>query len=86
MNAAASECRILVVEDNDALRRGITLALRENFAAVDEVAAGDEAIRRVADPEVEPYDVVLSDLRLPGADGVAVLRARGSATRAPACS
>ncbi|MGH0033262.1 MAG: sigma-54-dependent transcriptional regulator, partial [Myxococcota bacterium] len=41
----------------------------------DEAAAGDEAIRRMGDPEVEPYDVVLSDLRLPGADGVAVLRA-----------
>jgi DNA-binding NtrC family response regulator len=71
----ASEPRILVVEDNDALRRSILLALRESFATVDEAAAGDEAIQRVADPGVEPYDVVLSDLRLPGADGVAVLRA-----------
>jgi two-component system response regulator HydG len=73
--SAPSPSRILIVEDNDALRRGISLALRDRFAAVDEAAAGDEAIRRVADPEVEPYDVVLSDLRLPGADGVAVLRA-----------
>ncbi|MCZ6464061.1 MAG: sigma-54 dependent transcriptional regulator [Proteobacteria bacterium] len=71
----ASGPRILVVEDNDALRRSILLALRESFATVDEAAAGDEAIQRVADPGVEPYDVVLSDLRLPGADGVAVLRA-----------
>ena len=73
--SAPHDSRILVVEDNDALRRGISLALRDSFAAVDEAAAGDEAIRRVADPEVEPYAVVLSDLRLPGADGVAVLRA-----------
>jgi two-component system response regulator HydG len=70
-----SEPRILVVEDNDALRRGILLALRESFSTVDGVAAGDEAIRRVADPAAPPYDVVLSDLRLPGADGLAVLRA-----------
>jgi DNA-binding NtrC family response regulator len=75
MSISASACRILVVEDNDALRRGISLALRESFSAVDEASAGDEAVRRVGDPDVEPYDVVLSDLRLPGADGVEVLRA-----------
>jgi two-component system response regulator HydG len=57
------------------LRRGISLALRESDFRVDEAIAGDEAIRRVGDPAVEPYDVVLSDLRMPGADGVAVLRA-----------
>jgi DNA-binding NtrC family response regulator len=73
VNAAGR--RILVVEDNDALRRGVSLALRESGFRVDEAAAGDAAIRRIGDPDVDPYDVVLSDLRLPGADGVAVLRA-----------
>jgi len=67
--------RLLVVEDNDTLRRGICLALRESWSEVEEMAAGDEAIARIGDPSVEPYDVIVSDLRLPGADGVAVLRA-----------
>jgi two-component system response regulator HydG len=67
--------RILVVEDNDALRRGIALALRDTWNPVDEVARGDRAIDRLRDPATQPYDVVVTDLRLPGADGVAVLRA-----------
>jgi len=67
--------RILVVEDNDALRRGIALALHDRAFTIDQAATGDAAVERVGDPAVEPYDVVLTDLRLPGADGVAVLRA-----------
>jgi DNA-binding NtrC family response regulator len=67
--------RILVVEDNDTLRRGVCRALRETWPEVDEASAGDEAIGRVGDAAVEPYDVILTDVRLPGADGVAVLRA-----------
>jgi DNA-binding NtrC family response regulator len=69
------QARLLVVEDNDTLRRGICRALRESWSEVNESSAGDEAIAHIGDASVEPYDVVVSDLRLPGADGVAVLRA-----------
>ena len=62
--------RILVVEDNDTLRNGIALALRESWSDVDEIATGTAAVEQLQDPTVEPYDVVLSDLRLPGADGI----------------
>jgi DNA-binding NtrC family response regulator len=72
---SASDARILVVEDNDTLRGGIALALRESWSEVDEVATGSAAVERLHDPEVAAYDVVLSDLRLPGADGIAVLEA-----------
>jgi two-component system response regulator HydG len=65
--------RILVVEDNDTLRRGVCRALRENFGVVDEAGAGDAALARIA--SAAPYDVVVTDVRLPGADGAAVLRA-----------
>jgi len=67
--------RVLVVEDDDALRRGVVLALRDRDLNVDPVATGDAAVARIGDPAVEPYDLVLTDLRLPGADGIAVLRA-----------
>ncbi len=67
--------RILIVEDNDRLRRGIARALRESWEEVHEAATGEQAVASLRDPEAEPFDVVLSDLRLPGADGLAVLRA-----------
>jgi DNA-binding NtrC family response regulator len=67
--------RILVVEDNASLRRGVVRALRERWTEVDEVADGARARERLLDRGVEPYDVVVTDQRLPGADGVEVLRA-----------
>ncbi len=72
MSGAAA--RLLVVEDNDTLRRGVQRALRESFDRVDDAASGDEALDRIQ-AAAQPYDVVVTDLRLPGADGVAVLRA-----------
>ena len=69
------QARILVVEDNDTLRRGIAMALQESWTDVDEVSTGNDAVQRVRDHAVPPYDVVLTDLRLPGEDGIAVLKA-----------
>jgi DNA-binding NtrC family response regulator len=67
--------RILIVEDNGALRRGIERALRETWPCVEALASGDLALDRLRDGRAEAFDVVLTDLRLPGADGIAVLRA-----------
>jgi DNA-binding NtrC family response regulator len=67
--------RILVAEDNASLRRGIARALRERWSDVEEVADGGKARERLMDRGVEPFDVVVTDLRLAGADGVEVLKA-----------
>ncbi len=67
--------RILVVEDNDALRRGIVSALGAAWGAVEGAADGTVAIRHILDRGEAPFDVVVTDLRLAGADGSAVLRA-----------
>ena len=67
--------RILVVEDNEALRGGIVRALREAWSEVDEEPSGDRASERLRDRAALAYDVVVTDLRLPGCDGVEVLRA-----------
>jgi DNA-binding NtrC family response regulator len=72
---SARDARIFVVEDNDTLRRGIVLALRETWSDVEDLATGDAAVARIRDPRVDPYDVILTDLRLPGVDGIAVLAA-----------
>jgi DNA-binding NtrC family response regulator len=71
----ATGTRILVVEDSDALRRGIASALREHWGEVDEEVDGSRAIERIRDPRNDAYDLVVTDLRLPREDGLAVLRA-----------
>jgi len=75
MSAPTARARVLVVEDAASLRRGIVRALEESWGDVHEAESGDGAIAHLADREHEPYDVVVTDMRLPGADGMAVLRA-----------
>ncbi|MAE95715.1 MAG: hypothetical protein CL910_13750 [Deltaproteobacteria bacterium] len=75
MSAPLRGRRLLLVEDNRALRRGIARALAERFQVVDEEGDSDRAVERLGDPGFEPYDVVVTDLRLPGAGGLAVLSA-----------
>jgi len=64
--------RILIVEDDPGLRFTMTDALEGAGFAVTGSDNGVEAIRRFLD---EAYDVVVTDLRLPGKDGMEVLRA-----------
>lgn len=72
-DAGPQPARILVVEDNDALREAIVMALGEQWSSVIEVSDGQSAIEMIADSE--PFDVVLCDLRLPGPDGTQIQRA-----------
>ena len=67
--------RILIVEDDPGLRFTMTDALEVAGFAVTGADNGAEAIRRL---HGELFDVVVTDLRLPGKDGMEVLReARG---------
>ena len=63
--------RILIAEDHDALRRGLTRGLAGAGHEVDEASNGNAAIERLHDGH---YDVVLSDLKMGGSDGMDVLR------------
>ncbi len=74
-SAPNRSARFLVVEDNDTLRRGIARALADGFGVADEEAAGDTAVARLRDPAIASYDVIVTDLRLPGAGGLEVLEA-----------
>ena len=62
---------MLLVEDDDRVRRALRLALEDEGFSVDEAADGEEGLRRVG--AVRP-DVVLLDVMLPDTDGFAVCR------------
>ena len=64
--------RILIVDDDETVRLSYLRSLagaRYNVAAVWD---GTEALRAM---EEQPFDVVLLDLRMPGMDGMSVLKA-----------
>ena len=63
--------RILVVEDEDSVRRPVARFLTQRGAEVEEAAHGVEALARIA---VQEPHVVLADLRMPVMDGIAFFR------------
>jgi Nif-specific regulatory protein len=63
--------RILIADDHDALRRGLARALTEAGHDTDEAPNGNAAIARLHEGY---FDVVLSDLKMGGSDGLEVLR------------
>jgi two-component system response regulator TctD len=63
--------RILLVEDDAALVRGLVAVLRSDGYSVDSAHDGDSALALVRG---EPYAVILLDVNLPGMSGFEVLR------------
>ncbi|MEK7860505.1 MAG: sigma-54 dependent transcriptional regulator, partial [Chloroflexota bacterium] len=63
--------RILVADDHDSLRRGLVRALTEAGHEVDEAPNGTAALERLHEG---PFEVVLTDLKMGGGDGLDVLR------------
>src|SRR5579884_3886701 len=63
--------RILVVDDDENLNRSVVNSLRRDGYFVHGVNSGAEAIRLLW---TEAYDVVISDLRMPGPDGFELLQ------------
>ncbi len=63
--------KVLVVDDQKNMRATTAIVLREAGHVVEEAEDGGAALQRI---ERETYDVVLTDLRMSGVDGMAVLR------------
>ncbi len=63
--------RIVVVEDNESLRKGITYRLEDDGHSVDALADGHEASDFLRQ---EASDLVVLDINLPGKSGLDILR------------
>jgi DNA-binding response OmpR family regulator len=72
--------RILFIEDDDHMRRVLSLSLQQDGYSVVEARNGEEGLRRL---ELESPDMVLVDLRLPDMDGFEVTRAIRRRTNIP---
>ena len=74
------ETRVLVVDDEAAIVRALTVNLTALGYRVDAAASGEEALRKAADHRP---DAVILDLGLPGIDGVDVIRGLRGWSRVP---
>ncbi len=66
-----SQGTLLVVEDDEAVRKGIEAALRAMNFEVRSLATGHDAVQTA---EEYRFDVVLLDIAMPGMDGIEVCR------------
>lgn len=72
VQADAPAGRILVVEDEDVTRENLASVLARAGHVVETASDGAAALSRIGEAE---YDLVVTDLKMPGADGLAVLSA-----------
>jgi two-component system response regulator HydG len=69
--AANETAHILVVDDEGANRYSVSKTLQRVGYVVSEAASGEEALETL---KAQMFDVVLTDIRMPGLDGVELLR------------
>lgn len=63
--------QILIVEDDEAMREFLCQAISRSGYYVEAVPDGAEALRRV---EESQFDLLLTDIRMPGLDGIELAR------------
>lgn len=63
--------RILVIDDDEHVRKSFTLSLEGSGYEVETVESGEKGIQRIRE---EKFDMIYLDLKMPGMDGVETLR------------
>src|SRR5436189_4940244 len=69
---ADQQKHLLLVEDETPLRQAVAEQLGDRGYRVEQADSGEAAIAKLAD---FAYDIIVTDLRLPGVDGSAVVEA-----------
>jgi DNA-binding NtrC family response regulator len=63
--------KILIVDDDEVVRLSYLRSLESVSCGIEAASNGEEALQTM---EQDPFDVVLLDMRMPGQDGLSVLR------------
>lgn len=63
--------KILIIDDEASMRHMLRLTLEREQYRVSEAANGDDALTRLTDEE---FDLLLCDIRMPGLDGLSLLK------------
>lgn len=71
-STGASRSRILLVDDEESIRKLLSRMLESTYD-VEVAPDGDAAIRLLREPDAH-YDLLISDLNMPGMDGLTLIR------------
>ncbi len=67
----SEKVKFLIVDDEPVIRQAFARILSGDHCVVETASNGEEALGKMRE---QPFDVVLLDLRMPGMDGMTVLR------------
>jgi two-component system response regulator PilR (NtrC family) len=68
---AADGARILVVDDEPDIRQALVTVLERDGFSCDDAGTGEEAVETF---DADPFDLVITDIRMPGISGLDVMR------------
>ncbi len=71
---------LLIIEDDDDLRKALKFSLKEQGYAVSTAATGPKGLEKARNRD---YDLIILDLMLPGLDGLSLLRALRMSRQTP---
>lgn len=63
---------LLVVDDSSSMRQLVTFAVKNAGFGIETAASGIEAVEKLAG---QTFDMVITDLNMPGMDGIELIRA-----------
>jgi len=63
--------KILIVEDDQHIRKLLTILIRKEDVEIDEAVEGNEALQKLQDNR---YDLVILDIMMPNVDGFSILK------------